>query len=196
VSRAPNTLERLIAATATPVLAQPARARREAVQWVKLDATVPHQQQDNWCWCATALGVHRFYEPGFAASQCEVANTILQRDDACADPTSPDINSRQSLRDALARMGNFRAPRVDSAVSFDEVRAEIDRGALLGTRIEFPGAVGHFMVIEGYLPGPEPQIAIHDPKFDESSWAYDQYVAAYQGDGTWTHSYRTQSHRV
>lgn len=195
MSRSSHALERLIAATATPVPARRARLRRAAAEWVRLNATVPDQQESQWCWCAIALGVHRFYEPAFNASQCEVAAIILQRDDACADPKNSAIDTPLGLGESLGRLGNFRGPRVDAALSFDEVRAEIDRGAPVGVRIQWHGEdVGHFVLITGYLAGLRPRLAIADPKFDDDEREYDAFVTAYLDRGAWRNSYRTQSH--
>jgi Papain-like cysteine protease AvrRpt2 len=192
---------RLVEATATPVLPPRAAAHRsvsdaggEAASWVKLDARIPRQEQTQWCWCATALGVHQFYEPAVAMSQCEAANAILERLDACTEPASDEVNRSFFLDRSLDRFGNFSPPKVASALALADVRALIDGGAPLGARIGWPDRTGHFMVIEGYLPGADPQVAIHDPIFGESDMAYDQYATAYQGTGKWTHSYRTRSH--
>lgn len=194
---------RLLEATATPVLHARDAARRAggeaggaALRWVKLEAQIPRQEQTQWCWCATALGVHQFYDPAVTMAQCEAANAILGRQDACTDPSSDEVNRSFFLDQSLDRFGNFSPPKVASALSFDDVRIQIDGRSPLGARIGWPDRTGHFMVIEGYLPGAAPQVAIHDPIFGESDMAYDQYASAYQGMGTWTHSYRTRSHLI
>jgi Papain-like cysteine protease AvrRpt2 len=192
-----NAFDALIEATAVPVAAARTRAA-DGAPWVRIAVDVPHQAQTLWCWCAVAVGVHRFFEPGFAAEQCQAASTILQAGDACAAPASPDFNKTFKLSVALERLGNLDPPVVEDAIAsiaFNDVRAQIDRGRPMCARVEWPDRRGHFVVIEGYRPGPQPMVAVHDPDDPgELSIDFEALRSAYRGDGTWTHAYRTRSH--
>ncbi len=163
-----------------------------APTWQRLACPIPLQEQSNWCWCATTLGVHRFFQSGDTTSQCQAANQILGRTDACAAPSSPAVNTTFFLDRALTTFGHLRAPIVGAPLSPSQVEQEIQSGMPVGTRIGWFGGGGHFMVIAGYLAATTPRVAIHDPIFGESEMDYSAYQTAYQGTGSWTHSYLIQ----
>jgi hypothetical protein len=75
----------------------------------------------------------------------------------------------------------------------DVVRTEIDGGRPLGVRIGWSGGGGHFVIVEGYKPCPEQRVAIDDPWYGASDLTYNAFVSSYQGTGSWTHSYTTES---
>src|SRR6185295_5701866 len=81
-----------------------------AAVWSRLDFAMSHQEQTNWCWCATSLSVHRYYDPTSPFSQCQAANVILGRTDSCTSPTSSNVNKPWYLDDALSDLGNLREP--------------------------------------------------------------------------------------
>src|SRR6185295_10194838 len=87
--------------------------------WSRLDFNMLHQEQSNWCWCATSLSVHRYYDPTSSFSQCQAANMILPRTDACTNPTSADVNKPWFLDDALSDFGNLREPIISGMVGWD-----------------------------------------------------------------------------
>lgn len=157
--------------------------------WVRLNCPVPRQQQSNWCWCATTLGVHLMFQPGNPTTQCRAANQILVRTDACTNPSGAAVNIPYYLDRALATFGHLRAPTIGAALAASQVDQEIQAGKPVGTRIGWSGGGGHFMVIEGYLAGAVPRVAIHDPIYGRSDMDYSAYLSSYQGSGTWTHSY-------
>ncbi len=172
------------------------KAAAAPARWVRLDTDVPTQEQSNWCWAATSLGVHRFYDRTDTTRQCDAANLILPADDACVAPAASTVNKPWYLDDALSDLGNLREPVVTSVLGFTDLRAEIDRGTPLATRIGWAGGGGHFMVVNGYRGATTRMVAIDDPIYGRSDMTYDAFRAAYQGAGTWTHSYRTRSHRL
>lgn len=159
--------------------------------WQRLDCPVPRQEQSNWCWCATTLGVHKFYKILDLTSQCDAANIILQRLDACTKPGDPEINKVYFLDKALAALGHLRAPIITGVLTFSQVAIEITLKTPLCTRIGWAGGGGHFMAVEGVLAGVTPRLAINDPIDGRTEIDYSLYLSAYQGSGSWTHSYMT-----
>jgi hypothetical protein len=207
----------LIARSAQPLLAasRPRAAKKPAARaaaaaggaaggaatWQKLDADIPIQEQGNWCWAATSLGVHKYYDRSDNTTQCQAANLILGRNDACNNPVPAAANVPHFLDDSFNDFGNMSGSIVGGTLSFADVKGQVDAGRPLGTRIGWAGGGGHFMVIEGYRDGGTAatrEVAIHDPIFGESQYVYDSYRTAYRGTtgNNWTHSYRTKSHRI
>jgi len=89
-----------------------------AAVWSRLDFNMLHQEQSNWCWCATSLSVHRYYDPTSPFSQCQAANLILPSTAACTSPTSAAVNKPWYLDDALSDLGNLREPVVNGTVTW------------------------------------------------------------------------------
>ena len=161
--------------------------------WVRLACQVPHQEQDNWCWCATTLGVHKYYVKSDTTTQCQAANLILGRTDACVSPSDPGINKPYYLDKSLAAFSHMKGSTIGAPLPFSQLDQEISGDSPVGARIGWPDDEGgHFMAIVGYIDAPVPRIAISDPYYGESDIDYDLYCKAYQGNGTWTHSYLTQ----
>jgi hypothetical protein len=163
-----------------------------APTWQRLACPIPLQEQTQWCWCATTLGVHKFFLPADATTQCQAANRILVRTDACVAPSSVAVNMSYYLDRALSAFCHLRAPVVAAPLAANKVEQEILSGKPVGARIGWFGGGGHFMVIEGYLAAAVPRVAIHDPIYGQSDMDYSVYQTAYQGSGSWTHSYLIQ----
>src|SRR5436189_5612367 len=66
-------LPQLLLATATAV----PDVASESVGAVPLAIDVPHQERDNWCWCAVTVGVSQFYDGSFSLTQCQTAAQVL-----------------------------------------------------------------------------------------------------------------------
>ena len=47
-------------------------------RWHRLDFSMHHQQQTNWCWAAVSTSVALFFNPSSGWTQCAVANGELQ----------------------------------------------------------------------------------------------------------------------
>lgn len=171
------------------LLSSPAGSGASLATWRRLTCPIPIQEQSNWCWCATTLGVRKYFQSSDTTTQCQAANQILTRADACANPSGVTVNIPYYLDRALSTFGHLRAPTVNAALSPSQVAQEIQTGVPVGTRIGWSGGGGHFMVIEGYLAAAVPRVAIHDPIYGKSEMDYGLYVSSYQGNGSWTHSY-------
>ena len=156
--------------------------------------TMQHQEQTQWCWSATATSVALYYNAASGWTQCSLVNAELGRNDCCASPSSANCNQPWTLNTVLTRVGHL-ANFSNGVTSFADVRTEIDNGRPLGVRIGWSGGGGHFNVIACYtstLLLRSQTVQIEDPWYGTSVWDYDTFRTAYQGTGSWTHSYKTQ----
>jgi len=93
------------------------------------------------------------------------------------------------------RVGHL-ASFTGGSTSFADLRTETDKGRPLGVRIGWAGGGGHFNVVNCYTWNSLlrlESVQIEDPWYGTSVWDYDIFRTAYQGAGSWTHSYRTQA---
>lgn len=159
----------------------------------QLAFTMQMQTQSNWCWAATATSVSHFYWFWSTWTQCRVANSELGLSDCCNSTVPSACNVPWYLDKALTRTHNFAS--VMGQASFQDVKDEIDAGRPVGARIGWSGGGGHFMVIQGYslIAGME-YFDIDDPIYGKSHLAVSDFANNYQGSGTWTHTYFTQSY--
>ncbi|WP_083802276.1 IS630 family transposase [Micromonospora sp. ATCC 39149] len=165
---------------------------QEAVQDTRqLAFLMQYQQQTNWCWSATATSVSLFYNPTSGWYQCYLANAELGQSTCCSDGSAPRCNQPWYLDRALNRVGNLDHWQV-GALTMTAIRSEIDAGRPVGARIAWSGGGAHFVVISGYLDYGTIYLAIQDPWYGPSFPSYDTFRTAYQGTGTWTHTYFTR----
>ena len=190
----------------------PARARRAtdarlvsrqiiAIDWFRrlnrrrcLCFSMQHQEQTQWCWSATATSIAHYYNASSQWTQCSLVNSELGRSDCCSNPSSSDCNTPWTLNTVLTRVGHLAAFS-GSSTSFADVCTEIDNGRPLGVRIGWSGGGGHFNVLACYSFNPllRPRsVQVEDPWYGTSVWDYDTFRTAYQGSGSWTHSYKTK----
>jgi hypothetical protein len=159
-----------------------------------LDFEMQHQLETNWCWSAVSTSVSHFYNPASAWSQCSLANAELGETSCCADGSTAACNRDWYLDRALSRIGNLQS-WAGAAVPLSEVEHEVNAGRPLGVRIGWHGGGGHFVVLAGYDdPGTGPGfLRVEDPWYGQSRMAYSAFRNAYQGTGSWTHTYHTRS---
>ncbi|MGH6894142.1 MAG: papain-like cysteine protease family protein [Dongiaceae bacterium] len=153
-----------------------------------------HQEQTQWCWSATATSVAHYYNSASAWTQCSLVNAEFGRSDCCASPASANCNKPWYLDNVLTRVGHL-AGFANGSTSFANVRAELDNGRPLGVRIGWSGGGGHFNILACYTVNPLfglQSVQVEDPWYGTSVWDYDTFRTAYQGTGSWTHTYRTQ----
>lgn len=158
-----------------------------------LGIDVPHQEQDNWCWCAVTVGVSRFFDPTFSLRQCETAARILSIGDACIRPGDDDVNRLFELDRALGTFGHFDHV-VQQPLTFDQVESEIQSKRPVGVQILFQDSgLMHFTVIRGCRKVDGDRfLLIDDPRHDESECGYEEFRDVYRGDGVWKRSYITR----
>lgn len=153
------------------------------------------QLASNWCWAATSNSVSHYYWFLSTWTQCKIVNAELGRNDACNTPTPAGANVPWYLDRALTRTNNFVSITAGQA-TFAQIKAEIDAGRPIGTRIGWNGGGGHFQAIYGYATwfGQE-YVDIDDPIYGKSHLTLVDFSTNYQGSGTWTHYYITKSYR-
>lgn len=159
--------------------------------WQRLNFNMQAQQQTNWCWAAVATSVALFYNPSSTWTQCTLVNAELGETTCCSNGGSAACNKPWYLDKALQRVGQLDSWS-SGAMSFANVRAEIDNSRPLGVRIGWSGGGGHFVVVDGYLNDASQQVAIEDPWYGASDMSYTAFSSSYQTSGSWSHSYETQ----
>ncbi|HTS61032.1 MAG TPA: papain-like cysteine protease family protein [Candidatus Acidoferrales bacterium] len=165
----------------------------DTIWWLdELYFTMQHQQQSNWCWAATATSVALFYEPASGWTQCTVANDELGRSDCCGTGASGPCNVYGFLDQALTVVGRFDR-WVSGSATTSEIETEVTFARPLGIRVAWSGGGAHFLCIMGqYNVGGVDYVTVDDPIYGRSDVTYTTLQTAYQGSGTWTHTYYTK----
>jgi Papain-like cysteine protease AvrRpt2 len=160
--------------------------------WELLTLSVPQQEQSNWCWAATSSGIGHFYEARDSPiAQYTIASQAFHRNDCCDEPAaSGDCNQPHFLDRALKIVGHFDR-MVNTPLDTQAVGAEIGVGRPVGVRIGWAGGGGHAIAIGGFRPNQQ-SVHIEDPAYGPSDIQFTTLLTAYQGSGTWTHSYFTK----
>jgi papain like cysteine protease AvrRpt2 len=162
--------------------------------WKRLGFDMMSQKpQDYWCWCATALSVHKYFDPKDKTLQCDVANKILKRKDACNDPVPKEADVPHTLDDVLKEYGHLAAPMYTAPLAWASLAAEIDQKRPVCCRVEWPDQNGHFVVIEGYLDDKTPMVAVDDPWQGPSDCTLEAFMKNYLNiGGAWKQSYKVK----
>ncbi|MFT4103364.1 MAG: papain-like cysteine protease family protein [Burkholderiaceae bacterium] len=163
--------------------------------WRRLSVHVPTQLHDNWCWCATALGIHQSLGQDVTMTQCEAANLILERVDACTNGSDPNIDRTYELDIALEKLGNLRLPRIDQPIAFANVFSEVVNGQVpVGIRVgrKEDTQRGHFLIINGCWEESTLWVSVSDPINGDSDMFYIKLRDDYLNEWKWTHSYLIQ----
>ena len=124
------------------------------------------QEEEEWCWAAVAVSVDHYFKPSSTWTQEELAANVTAKDPNCnSKPDCPE--PLQAALAALERLDG--APKTDS-LSFDDVKAAIDKGLPLCVRIGWSGGGAHFVAIDGAGAGPggQSQVRVKDPFFGDS----------------------------
>jgi papain like cysteine protease AvrRpt2 len=180
-----------------------------------LSLNVPDQEQLNWCWAATTVGVSNFYNPPLngeaGLTQCEVVNRRLGLENCCNDGNSfipVGCNIQSGLTLPLYEANHHRLTYANK-LTFAEVVAEIENDAPVCVRVVWEQGFGdgHFAVIAGYVKDAANEIddvIIEDSYHGLSVHTFEAFRRFYrttvqtpEGDelpqeGFWTHSYYTQ----
>lgn len=156
--------------------------------------TMQQQLQTEWCWAATSTSVSQFYDPVNSPwTQCKVVNAEQAQTTCCQNGASAACNVSWYLEKALTRTNNLNY-YVTNSLSISDLDVELAAGRPMGTRIGWAGGGGHFMVLGGASSG-DSRVHVHDPIYGDQDYDYNSYCTKYQGNGTWTHSYYTQTFR-
>jgi len=184
--------------------------------------SVPEQEQLNWCWAATTVGIMNFYNPPTREEpdhrQCAVVGRRLGQDvcGATRGNTIPEeFNVQSGLTLPLHEAGHHVVTFANQ-LSFDEITAEIDAGRPVCVRVVWERGFGggHFAVIAGYsrnCPDTDTgsdqmtveDVLVEDSLFGRSLHTFASFRRFYQTqlqnedgsevrEGRWTHSYYTR----
>ena len=161
--------------------------------WQRLAVTEQHQQQTEWCWDATTVSIHGFYDPDSTWTQCQFANAKLGRTDCCTNGSSNACNQPNWSDQALDLLGNFVRTQNGTMVIGD-VQTQIDAGRPISVATYWSGGGGHNPAVVGYRTDPAGDwLAIVDPWYGSSDVLHSVFSTAYQGSGSWGYSFLTKS---
>ncbi len=159
--------------------------------WRRLSFAMQHQQQTQWCWAAVAANVSAFFDSNTSWTQCTIVNAELDRSDCCSHGSSANCNRPWYLDRALSRTGNLQTWST-GARALTDVIDEVNAERPLCARIGWSGGGGHFLAIDGYNCELA-MVAVDDPWYGASDVTLSTFQTAYQGTGSWTHTYWVQS---
>jgi hypothetical protein len=154
--------------------------------------TMEHQLESNWCWAATSTSVAKFYDPDSTWTQCLVANNQTGRTDCCGSGASGACNVYGFLDKALTAVGRLQSWS-GSVASTSQIETEVTFARPLCLRVAWSGGGAHFLAIKGqYSTNGTDYVTVDDPIYGLSNVAYNTLKTAYQGSGSWTHTYFTK----
>ncbi|MFF8955626.1 papain-like cysteine protease family protein [Streptomyces sp. NPDC014894] len=154
-----------------------------------LPFTMQQQTKSNWCWAAVASSVADFYGNAGGWTQCTVADAHLGRGDCCGSPAGDPCNVPSVLDAPLSIVGRF-SQMFGFAVSSADVVTEIADSRPVCLRVQWTDGSGHFLTVTGYAEE-APVTFVDDPIYGPAAYLDSALRTAYQGSGTWTHSYYT-----
>jgi hypothetical protein len=136
------------------------------------------QQTDFWCWAACGEMLMKYL--GHDVPQCQQVTHRYGAEwnvDCCTDPIP-----HECIRSALPDFGfyGFASQTTDNgvALSFDQLKAQIDAGKPVAFAWDFPGLGRHMMVAAGYAQSKQ-LLLINDP------WGPLQSKPPHPGDQKW-----------
>jgi hypothetical protein len=160
---------------------------------LSLNACVPHQMDDYWCWAAVAFGISLYYSR-VSYPQCVIAHELLQSPGhpcLCCNK-DPDCKSDARLEPALIMQDNLlcvsRGPR-----DWPFIVASLEAGNPVAIRIEWTNQTGHFAVIFGRSDDADQTVWIADPKWGLYYPTLSELTTNYIMDaGIWERTYETR----
>jgi hypothetical protein len=181
----------LIEDTRVPLVRVAGARALQGPPWKRLELTMQHQLQDNWCWAAVSTSVAHYFGTT-TWTQCSVVSKEVGDDRCCANGSSRRCNVPWRLDKALRRVKMLNRKKDGMPGDLRDVRREIDAGRPVCMRIGWSGGGGHFIAIEGYRAD-NGSVAIEDPWYGTSDVPLSAFHAGrYQGTGSWTHTYYTR----
>ena len=156
---------------------------------VKLRFAMQKQSQGNWCWAATSVSIARFYG-NTTWTQCAMANAELSRTDCCGTGAAGACNVYGTLDTSLNRTGHFVSIS-GGTVTFDVVEQQMLANRPIGIRIAWGGGGAHFVAATGTED--DGSVWVSDCGSGTVSLVvYNTLKTAYNGTGSWTHTYLTK----
>src|SRR2546421_633681 len=155
---------------------------------VRLSFDMQQQTESNWCWAGVSTSVSHYYDCASPWTQCSVANGETGRNDCCGSGAAGACNVYGFLDTALTRVGHLDH-MVGGTVARSSVETEITAGRPVCVRTAWSGGGAHFLAIIGALAND--YYAVDDPIYGKSDVTESSFKTAYQGSGSWTHTYYT-----
>ena len=178
------------AAEAPPGGAPPAAGSVAASSDAIPGFTVPHQEQDNWCWAAVSVGVDSCYGGG-NWTQCRLAGAELGLG-CCSTPFPNGCDAPFYLDRSLTGVGRFDRYVHGSAV-YSTVQTEIGARRPLCCRIQW-SVGGHFVAISDWsidAKGTE-YVGVQDPDNGYNFQTLSEFTNSYRSAGNWSDTYFTR----
>ena len=154
---------------------------------IKLGFTMQAQTQTNWCWAAVSTSFSHFYNGASTWTQCGAANQQLGQTTCCTTPGSTACNQAGYLDKAMTTMGILDAFQ-GGTVPVTTLNGEVLRSLPVGIRIAWSGGGAHSIAVTGSV-STTGLVHVQDPIYGTSDIAYNTLATAYQGTGSWTHTY-------
>ncbi|WP_449257890.1 thrombospondin type 3 repeat-containing protein [Chlorobium limicola] len=156
------------------------------------------QVQGNWCWAAVAEAVLAYNGKNYA--QCHVVewvlkqNTSLNVDNVCSDPSAYNYTENPpGVQGIMTHLGVPTAFPLHRALSFSEIKHEIDNGNPVFRYIEWADGGAHYTVVKGYTDIAGGIVHIMDPGGEGNCVMASYSDAVKNSDGEWTESMTTSS---
>ncbi|GHC56266.1 papain-like cysteine protease family protein [Streptomyces cinnamoneus] len=168
-----------------PTTASAATGEQHALRAAnKLNISMQAQQQTNWCWAASGNTITTWM--GRTYSQNQFCNAAFNRTQGTTCPNNQATLG--NVQNALDWAGINRGSYVSGWLRYATVKAEIDAGRPVETRIGWQSGGGHMHVIHGYDDaGSLVYWGDPWPSSNRYNWAsHDWYVSNSQF--AWTHS--------
>jgi hypothetical protein len=158
------------------------------------------QEQNQWCWVATAVSVGAHYEPSLAWDQCVWVDDQFGTDDCCVAASQPHCNRPGIHLYVLSRIDHLDHDEPGAVPILPTISTEIAQRRPLTVAIKWNGGGVHFPLINGWVDIiisfepflTERYLAIQDPWYGPSTIPYDTLHTKYQGQGTWIYTYLTK----
>ena len=161
-----------------------------------LGFSMQDQEQNKWCWAATAISTHLFYGGNKWIQQCDLANNELKQTNCCQNGESCHCNRAWLLRKAMDTTGNL-SHCSEGPGAWDDIKSAIDHGCPLGIQIAWKNSnAGHCLIVSGYISGNGSQMVVvndPDPRLSRTIITYAALKERYKGLGAWVYSYFTKS---
>ena len=119
-----------------------------------------------------------------------MANAELSRTDCCGTGASGACNVYGTLGSSIDRTGHF-VNSTNGTATFDQVEAQALANRPLGIRVAWSGGGAHFIASTGTED--DGSVWVSDCGSGTTSLvAYNTLKTAYNGSGSWTHTYFTK----
>lgn len=123
------------------------QARADCVLMKTLSVDQIGQETDQWCWAAGTQMTTKF--AGVAVTQCQQANARFTRQDCCTKPT-PAACIQPGWPDFPAWGFQTDLTAWGTALTWDQIKSQIDSNRPVAFSWGWTGGGGHLMVARGY----------------------------------------------